>query len=112
MHLLVLVLERNEVLPDILEKLYDVGVTGTTVLNSVGMGRLLAQYGKDSTVGKLVKEKLRKGNYTNKTLFAVIRSDEILFDAIDTIQEIVGDLEKPDTGIMFTIKLDKVFGLI
>lgn len=112
MHLLVLVLEQNNMLPEILEKLYSVGVKGTTVINSVGMGRLLAQYGKDSPVGKLVKEKLRKGNYTNKTLFAVIRSEDVLYDAIDTINEIIGDLEKPGTGIMFTIKLDKVFGLM
>ena len=32
MHLLVLVLEQNEFLPEILEKLYEAGVTGTTVL--------------------------------------------------------------------------------
>ncbi|HHS50372.1 MAG TPA: hypothetical protein ENN07_04575 [candidate division Zixibacteria bacterium] len=111
MHLLVLVLEQNTLLPSILEKLYQVGVTGTTVLNSVGMGRLLAQYGKSSPVGNLVKEKLRKGNYTNKTLFAVIRSEEILEKAIDAISEAVGDLDKPDTGILFTIKLDRVIGL-
>jgi hypothetical protein len=76
------------------------------------MGRLLAQYGNDSPVGTLVKEKLRKGNYTNKTLFAVIRSEEVLYEAIDVINETIGDIEKPDTGIMFTIKLDKVFGLM
>ncbi|RKZ31268.1 hypothetical protein DRQ36_02715 [bacterium] len=112
MYLLILVLEQNSLLPEILEKLLEAGVTGTTVLNSVGMGRLLAQYGKDSPVGQVVKEKLRKGNYTNKTLFAVIRSEEILDRAVDTINELVGDLEKPDTGIMFTIKLDRAFGLI
>jgi nitrogen regulatory protein PII len=111
MHLLIFVLEQNALLPEILEKLYKVGVTGTTVLNSVGMGRLLVQYGRTSPVGNLIKEKLRKGNYTNKTLFAVIRSEEILDKAIETIDEVVGDLEKPDTGILFTIKLDRVVGL-
>lgn len=111
MHLLIFVLEQNTLLPEILEKLYKVGVTGTTVLNSVGMGRLLVQYGRTSPVGNLIKEKLRKGNYTNKTLFAVIRSEEILDKAIETIDEVVGDLEKPDTGILFTIKLDRVVGL-
>ncbi len=112
MHLLVLVLEKNDILPDILEKLYEVGVKGTTVLNSVGMGKLLAQYGKDIPVGKMVKQKLHKGNYTNKTLFAVIRADDVLYDAIDVINETIGNLENPDTGIMFTVQLDKVFGLI
>lgn len=108
---MIFVLEQNSFLPEILEKLYQAGVTGTTVLNSVGMGRLLVQYGRTSPVGNLVKEKLRKGNYTNKTLFAVIRSEEILDKAIDAISETVGDLEKPDTGILFTIKLDRVLGL-
>jgi len=112
MHLLLWVLEQNELLPEILEKLYEVGVTGTTVVNSVGMARLLAQYGRSSPVGQVIKEKLRKGNYTNKTLFSVIRSEEILDKAVGVINELVGDLEKPDTGIMFTIKLERVFGLI
>jgi len=112
MYLLILVLEQNELLPEILEKLYAAGVTGTTVLNSVGMGRLLAQYGRSSPVGQVVKEKLRKGNYTNKTLFAVIRNQEVVDSAIDAIQSVVGDLEKPDTGILFTIKLDRVVGLV
>jgi nitrogen regulatory protein PII len=110
MYLLVFVLENNELLPEILEKLFDAGVKGTTVLNSVGMGRLLAQYGKSSPVGQVVKEKLRKGNYTNKTLFAVINAESLLNNAIDAIQSVVGDLEKPDTGILFTIKLDRVIG--
>jgi len=112
MHLLVLVLEQNGLLPDILEKLYEAGVTGTTVLNSVGMARLLAQYGVDTRVGEVVKKKLHKGNYTNKTLFAVIRSEDILDKAIDAIHDAVGDLERPDTGILFTVKLDRVFGII
>ena len=110
MYLLVLVLENNELLPEILEQLLQAGVKGTTVLNSVGMGRLLAQYGKSSPVGQLVKEKLRKGNYTNKTLFAVINAESLLNNAIDAIESVVGDLEKPDTGILFTIKLDRVIG--
>ncbi|MCD6501831.1 hypothetical protein J7L01_04465 [bacterium] len=112
MYLLIFVLEQNSLLPEILERLYKAGVKGTTVLNSVGMGRLLLQYGRTSPVGNLVKEKLRKGNYTNKTLFAVVRSEDILDKAIDVINEVVGDLEKPDTGILFTIKLDRVIGLI
>jgi len=112
MHLLILVLEQNQLLPEILEKLYESGVTGTTVLNSVGMARLLEQYGRKTPVGKVVKEKLRKGNYTNKTLFTVIRSEDIMDRAIDAISEVVGDLEKPDTGILFTIPVDRVFGLV
>ena len=112
MYLLIFVLEQNSLLPEILERLYKAGVKGTTVLNSVGMGRLLLQYGRTSPVGNLIKEKLRKGNYTNKTLFAVVRSEDILDKAIDVISEVVGDLEKPDTGILFTIKLDRVIGLI
>ncbi|MCK5832098.1 hypothetical protein KAH81_00340 [bacterium] len=112
MYLMIFVLEQNSLLPEILEKLYKTGVKGTTVLNSVGMGRLLVQYGRTSPVGNLIKEKLRKGNYTNKTLFAVIRSEEVLDRAVDSITEVVGDLEKPDTGILFTIKLERVFGLV
>ena len=112
MHLLVLVLEKNTQLPEVLEKLYEAGVTGTTVLNSVGMGRLLVQYGRNSPVGRVIKDKLRKGNYTNKTLFAVVHSEDVLYKAVDAINETVGDLEKPDTGIMFTIPLDNVWGLI
>ena len=41
MYLLVNVLERSEQLPRIMERFAKIGITGSTVLDSTGMGRVL-----------------------------------------------------------------------
>ena len=47
MYLLVSVLEQTEHLPAILEGFAKIGVTGTTIFNSSGMGRVLMKSGAE-----------------------------------------------------------------
>ena len=46
----------------------------------------------------------------NKTIFSVIK-EEKESEALALIKKIIGDLNQPGTGIVFTIKLDRVEGL-
>ena len=47
MYVLFQVLEQTEFLPQIIEKLATIGVPGVTVLDSIGMGRILLQSSAD-----------------------------------------------------------------
>ena len=47
----------------------------------------------------------------NKTIFAVLNKDEHLEGAIEVIEHIVGDLTKPNTGVVFVIPVEKCIGL-
>ena len=45
-------------------------------------------------------------------VFSVIHSDEIAKRAKTLVEEIVGSLDNPGTGIMFTVPVDWAVGLI
>jgi nitrogen regulatory protein P-II 1 len=109
--LLVDVLEQTEYLSTILERLVKIGVTGTTVLDSTGMGRMLLESRADLPVAKIIEQVMAKKQQSNKTLFAVIEKEETLRKAIEVIESVCGDLNKPGKGILFTISLDFVEGL-
>jgi len=111
MYLLVDVLEHTEHLSTILERLVKIGVTGTTVLDSVGMGRILLESRAEVPVIKVIERVLAEKQPTNKTLFAVIEQEETLKKAIEAITSVCGDLNEPGKGILFTMSLDFVEGL-
>ncbi|MFH1681147.1 MAG: hypothetical protein ABIH26_10945 [Candidatus Eisenbacteria bacterium] len=111
MHLLVQVLEQTEQLAGLLEGLAKAGVTGTTVLDSIGMGRILLESGADVPALQTIRDVLAKGKGTNKTIFAVVRDEETLKKAIEVARSLCGDLNSPGKGILFTVRLDFVEGL-
>jgi len=111
MHLLVNVLEQTEHLPALLKEFVKIGVTGTTVLNSLGMGRILLESETDVPAIAVIKEVLEKGKPSNKTIFAVIDNKETLQKAIDVVRSVCGNLSEPGKGILFTFPLDYVEGL-
>ncbi len=111
MYLLVDVLEQTDRLPTLLEEFAKIGVTGTTVLDSIGMGRILLESGADMPAIAIIKDLLTKGKPTNKTILSVIADKDTLEKAINVIRSVCGNLNDPGKGILFTLKLDYVEGL-
>lgn len=110
MHLLVAVIERGEDVEPILSRFYENGITGATVLDSRGMSHMIAEhYSIFARFGDLTGS--REGEIHNTVLFTVIREEETLDRAIEIIDEIVDDLEEPNTGLVFSVPLDRVKGL-
>ncbi len=112
MYLLVEVLEQTEHLPSLLEGFAKIGVTGTTVIDSIGMGRVLMQSGANIPAIGVIREVLTTGKPTNKTIFAVIEDKQTVDKAIDVIRSFCGNLEDPGKGILFTFPLEHVEGLV
>ena len=111
MYLLVQVLEQTAHLAALLEGFAKIGVTGTTVLDSIGMGRILLESGADVPQIDVIRSVLAKGQHTNKTIFAVIEDKETVEKAIDVVRSLCGHLTEPGKGIVFTLPLDFVKGL-
>ena len=107
MKLMVIILNRIDALESLLEGLSSVGVGGATIIESSGMAMTLSRL--DSTVLSASIRSLFSGDEDNRTIFSVIRDDQL-----DTVRKVVyktvGDLSKPNTGILFTIPLDFVEG--
>ncbi|SDK12667.1 hypothetical protein [Natronincola ferrireducens] len=108
MRLLIAIINNPDHITDILDELYKVDVKGATVMDSMGMAHIMAHH---VPFFSRFAEFGQEPAY-NKTIFAVIHSQECLKKAIDAIERIVGDLNKPDTGIVMTLPIDFCKGLV
>jgi len=108
MELLVMVIENNDDLDRILEGFKEIGLHGITVLDSMGTGHLLTE--DISIFGRVMR--MAEGNKKyNKTAFTIIMEDETLEKAIAVVENVVGDLSKPHTALVFTLPLSRLKGL-
>lgn len=107
MKLLVLFLNKVEKLEEVLEGYVEVGVTGATVVDSVGMGHILCE---EVPIFAGLRFMFAGAKPHNKTIFSVI-NDEKEAEVIRILKKILGDLNQPGTGIVFSLTLDRVEGL-
>ncbi len=108
-YLLVIVLNKEEFLEDILTAFVEVGISGATVVDSVGMGRVLAY---DVPIFASLRKTL-EGRYSapyNKTIFTVIPNEDKLHTTIELIEQIL-DLDVPGAGLLFAVAISIVKGL-
>jgi len=111
MYLLVNVLEQPEHLVAILEGFAKMGIKGSTVMNSTGMGRVLMKAGAEGPAMEEINKMIANGESSNKTIFTVVREKETLDKAIDIVKSLCGDLCEPGKGILFAVPLALVDGL-
>ncbi|MBR1751461.1 MAG: hypothetical protein IJ740_11400 [Ruminococcus sp.] len=107
MKLMVIILNRIDSLEALLEGLSAVGIGGATIIESSGMAMTLSRL--DSSVLSASIRSLFSGDEDNRTILSVIK-DEQLEVVRKVVYKTVGDLSKPNTGILFTVPLDFVEG--
>ena len=111
MFLLINVVEQTEKLSEILEGFAKVGVRGTTILGSTGMGRVLMASGVQVAASEEAAQVLGSGNTSNRTTLTVVANQEVLDAAIKVIKDCCGDLNEPGKGIIAVVPLHYVDGV-
>ncbi|MEW5801789.1 MAG: P-II family nitrogen regulator [bacterium] len=106
MHLLVVVLNKEEFLDEVLEAFVEAGITGATIVDSVGMGRTLA-YRIPIFAG--LRKSIKTSDY-NKMIFSVVQSDEALHEVMDLLDEII-DFDVPGSGLLFVVPITFIKGI-
>lgn len=109
MKMLMLILNKTDVMEDLLHAFADGGVRGATILDSIGMARAIGDYRDGLFLGALTRL-LDPDADENKTLFTVVRDDQVQH-VLDIITSVVGDLDQPDTGIVFTMPIEYLKGI-
>ncbi len=107
MKLLVLILNKVEKLEEVLEGFLEIGITGATIVDSVGMGHILSD---EVPIFAGLRFMFSGAKPSNKIVLAAIKSS-MEKPAIRLLGKILGDLSKPGTGIVFTLPIDAVNGL-
>ncbi len=110
MYLFILVLNKVELLEQVLENLMQAGITGATILDSTGMGRTLSESHDDSILAG-IRTIFQHSRPHNKTIFAVVKSREESEKGASAVKEVLGDMSRPGVGIMFTLPVVDVNGI-
>ncbi len=111
MKCLILILNKTEKLDELLAKFSDNGINGATILSSTGMARQLMNNKENDTVKMFgsLRFLLNPDRAENKTIFCVLSDDQVLL-ARGAINAVLGNLNQPDTGIVFTVPVDFIDG--
>ena len=106
MYVLFAVFNKPECLNEILRKMKDIGISGATIIDSMGAGKLRRSIGKEIPLIGGFMNALDTDIANNKTLFTVVESKSKLENIMDEIEKICGgDMSKPGTGIMFAVPI-------
>ena len=112
MKLLIFVLNKVDKLDKLLKEFAKHQITGATVINSQGMAHELLK-SNDETLSGIVgslRKLLNPNDSQNKTMFMVVKEERVL-EIVEVIESVVGSLDQPDSGILFTLPIDFLRGM-
>jgi nitrogen regulatory protein PII len=110
-YLVVLVLDDPGQCPDVLRAWDEAGVSGVTILESTGLGRLQRVIWDDLPLVPTMRDLLGTRELHHRTLLTVVRDEETMDRVIEATQQVVGDLNQPHTGFLFAVPVVRVLGL-
>ncbi|MBW8010299.1 MAG: hypothetical protein FVQ83_03515 [Chloroflexi bacterium] len=109
--LVVFVLNDTDQCSDLLDAWENAGIRGITILESSGLGRVRQAGLKDDMPLMPNLSDLFKSTETrHRTLFTIVNSQEKIDALVNATQSVVGDLENENTGLLFTMPVNEVFG--
>ena len=109
-HLLIIVLDDLNYLPELLRVWQEIGVPGATILESVGAHRArswLSRVGLDSLEHLFEAKEVRR-----RTLLAAIDDEDLLHQAVAEAERVVGGFDRPHTGMLLALPVMLSRGLM
>jgi len=107
MQLLLFVLNKEEHLEEILEVFLELDIKGATIIDSIGMGRILST---DIPIFAGFRNLMQESRPGNKTIFTVLTDEKVPL-VIQGIEQICGSLDNPGAGILITLPITNVKGV-
>ena len=108
MELLIAVINDVDRMDEVLAGFLEIGITGATVIDSEGMGRVLSH---DIPIFAGLQTLISRSRPQNQTLFSVIDAPEKVDQTIALLQDVCGRFDDPATGIAITVPVHRVVGL-
>ena len=110
--LVVLIVDNPDNCPDVLDAWDAIGITGITILESTGMGRLKkALLRDDLPLMPSLSEILSTREVPHRTLFSVVSSQEKVDKMVAEAKKALGDFTAPHTGFLFVVPVLEAHGL-
>ena len=109
MQLLILILKKVELTNEIMKVLAESGVKGGTTLDGNGMANALVDM-EDLPMFGMLRNLLVDDEKENCKVMMFVLQDEQVMLTRGIIKKVIGDLNEPNTGIMFSIPITNVEG--
>ncbi len=103
MELLVIILNREEYLDDVLTLFLELGVTGATIIDSVGMGRIISE---NIPIFAAFRDMMSGARPRNKTIFTVLPDMNKVKEIVKKVQDVVGSFQGTGNGFAFSIPVN------
>ena len=111
MKLVVIILNKTECLDKLLEDFSDNHLSGATIIDSKGMLQELIEHDhEDLSFLVSLRGLLNPTHKENKTIIMVAKDEDVKL-ICERVNNATGGLDKPDTGILFTLPIDYLEGL-
>lgn len=110
MQMVCVVLNKTELLKDLLTNLKLIGVNGGTILDSQGMISYLHDSNESQLLDSIIHF-LDQIRLDSKTMFFIVKEEQldIIFETID---KTLGGIDNHHTGIAFSLPLGRVYGIL
>ena len=106
MKLIVIILNEVELLEDLLSAFLEIGISGATIIDSTGMGRILTS---QVPIFAGLRDAFAGCCPENKTILTVVSEDQVQ-DAEIVLEEVCGSFKEKGSGIYFCLPIDFVKG--
>ncbi len=109
--LLILITAQTDKGVAVAEAWEQAGAAGVTLIESYGLHRL-REKSKSMELPLFVSmaSVLRQIEETNQTIFTVVE-EELVDKLVEAAGRVLGDINKPHTGVAFTLDVERVFGI-
>lgn len=109
MYLLISFLSQTEKVHELVKKMKENGFTGGTLFDAVGLKRAIPKAFDIPLVASLHSIFEAEG-HINKVLLTVLENEDEVKKLSGLIEDVMGDLHQPNTGLIIAMKLDLVKG--
>jgi hypothetical protein len=110
--MIIFVLNDLDKSADLLEAWEEAGARGITCINTTGLGNIrnTAEI-SDLPFYLSLADILKSRQHHHCTFFTVVDSENLLEKLVQAAQDITGGLDSPNTGFLFTVPVNSVYGM-
>ena len=112
-YLVIFVVDEVEHCPALFDAWEEIGVTGVTILESIGLGRVrrAAGYRDDLPLMPSIRSLLQTQEEHHRTLMVLIKEEATIDKLIAATENVIGDLNEPNKGVLMVRPVLRVVGI-
>lgn len=111
-YMVFLVVDDLNSYPRVLDAWHAAEAPGITILESTGMGRLQkGRFLDNLPMMPSLSDLLRSQEHRHRTIFSVVEGEEMVNRLIGITEDVLGDLNDPDTGMLVALPVSHAAGV-